>query len=138
MPSKKSKKTVARVDWYAVASWIIGVIGPLFVIFTKKDNEFAVSHAKQSIVLDITYIIVALVVVVGTFMIGLLGNTVTTPTGLLLYNLLYKLGFIVFIITLIPLPLLIVATHLWGTWKAYKGESFSVPLILNLTEKIGW
>jgi uncharacterized membrane protein len=43
---------------FAILAYVLGLIGFIIVIAAKKDNKFAMFHAKQSLVLFIGYVVV--------------------------------------------------------------------------------
>lgn len=63
----KKEVVAKRVDEskvWAVIAYVLGIIGFLIVLLAKKDDTFAVYHAKQALVLFIAWVIVH---VIGVF-----------------------------------------------------------------------
>ena len=52
-----AKKEMDEGKIFAFIAYLLSIIGFLIVILAKKDNKFAMYHAKQSLVLFIVYII---------------------------------------------------------------------------------
>jgi uncharacterized membrane protein len=74
---------------FAVIAYLLGIIGFLIVFLAKKDDKFALYHAKQSLVLFIVWIIIH---VAG--MIPLIGWFVIWPLGMLFLFILWVVGII--------------------------------------------
>lgn len=85
-------KTVSADDGklWAFLAYLLGLIGFVLVIALKKDNKFAMYHAKQSLVL---FIFMVLVMVVGT-VIPFIGWFIIMPLGSLLVLILWILGIV--------------------------------------------
>jgi uncharacterized membrane protein len=61
---------------FAFLAYLLGIIGFLIVLLAKKDNKFAMYHAKQSLVLFIVSIgvwILAMIPFIGWFILGPIG-----------------------------------------------------------------
>ena len=52
-----ASKEVEEGKIFAFLAYLLSIIGFLIVLLAKKDNKFAMYHAKQSLVLFIVYII---------------------------------------------------------------------------------
>jgi len=50
-------KEIEEGKIFAFLAYLLSIIGFLIVLLAKKDNKFAMYHAKQSLVLFIVYII---------------------------------------------------------------------------------
>jgi uncharacterized membrane protein len=55
---------------FAFLAYLLGIIGFLIVLLAKKDNKFAMYHAKQSLVLSIVALIVWIPAAIITALIG--------------------------------------------------------------------
>ena len=75
---------------WAFLAYLLGIIGFLLVFLLKKDNTFAMYHAKQSLILFIVGVIVS---VVGG-MIPIIGWFIVLPIGTLLVFILGIIGII--------------------------------------------
>ncbi len=74
---------------FAILAYVLGIIGFLIVLLAKKDNRFAMYHAKQSLVLFIAYVVVS---VLGV--IPIIGWFVIWPIGFLVCFILWIIGII--------------------------------------------
>jgi len=52
-----ASKEVEEGKIFAFLAYLLSIIGFLIVLLAKKDNKFAMYHAKQSLVLFIVYIV---------------------------------------------------------------------------------
>jgi len=104
----------------AAACYIIGILVPLFVLFTeKKENKFLAYHAWQSLMLSA----VLIVVWVGLgILVGVLAFATAGFGGIL--GCLY-----------LPLLLVTAAVVLMPAYKGYLGEMYKLPVIGDLAEK---
>lgn len=57
---------------FAVLAYLLGIIGFLIVLLAKKDNKFAMYHAKQSLVLIIAALIIFIPGSIITAIIGII------------------------------------------------------------------
>ena len=97
---------------WAVLAYLLGIIGFLLVFLIKKDNQFAMYHAKQSLVLFIAGVIVS---VVGG-MIPIIGWFIILPIGSLIVLILAIIGII----------------------NAVTGKEKPVPLLGQYAEKLNF
>ena len=84
-----AKKESEGVLW-AFLAYLLSIIGFLLVLLLKKDNKFAMYHAKQSLVLFIASVIIN---VVGG-VIPLLGWFIILPLGGLFILVLWIIGMV--------------------------------------------
>lgn len=75
---------------WAFVAYLLSLIGFLLVITLKKDDKFAMYHAKQSLVL---FIFAALVAIVGS-VIPIIGTFVILPLGNVLILILWVQGIV--------------------------------------------
>ncbi|MEK6822280.1 MAG: DUF4870 domain-containing protein [Nanoarchaeota archaeon] len=75
---------------FAFLAYLLGIIGFLIVLLLKKNDKFAMYHAKQSLVLFIASVIVG---IVGGF-VPVIGWFVILPVGYLLVFILAIIGII--------------------------------------------
>ncbi len=75
---------------WAFLAYLLSIIGFVLVFLLKKDNKFAMYHAKQSLVLFILAVIIS---IVGT-VIPIIGWFIIIPLGNLLILVLWIIGII--------------------------------------------
>jgi uncharacterized membrane protein len=75
---------------WAFLAYLLSIIGFVLVILLQKNNKFAMYHAKQSLVLFITAVIIS---IVGT-VIPVIGWFIIIPLGNLLVLVLWIVGII--------------------------------------------
>jgi len=88
--AKSSKNSKGESKVWAFLAYLLGIIGFLLVILLKKNDKFAMYHAKQSLVL---FIFVLLVSFVGSI-IPILGWFIIIPLGYLLSAILFIQGIV--------------------------------------------
>jgi len=119
----EEKKGVAKSsdsNLFGALCYIIGVIVPLFVLFTEKKNDrFLAFHAWQSLALT-----VGMTVVWVGFMVVL---TVLAVVSGGIAGILSCL--------MLPLMLVILLLVLYAAYKAYLGEKYKLPIIGDFAEK---
>ncbi len=84
---------------FAVIAYLLGIIGFLIVLLAKKDNKFAMYHAKQSLVLSIAALIIFIPGSIVTAIIGIvpvIGWIIALVLSLVM--MLIGLGFLVFVV----------------------------------------
>ncbi len=106
----------------AALCYIIGILVPLFVIFTeKKKDKFVAFHAYQSLLL--TVVIFAIYIAVG-ILIGIIAwIPFVNFLALLLGGLLSLFGLAVFVLIV------------YLAYKAFKGEKYLLPTLGAMAEK---
>jgi len=105
---------------FGALCYIIGVLVPLFVLFTeKKENKFLAFHAWQSLIFSALWIVAW----VGLSVISSVASIATGGIGSLLFCLF------------LPLGLIVVVGVLFSAWKAYQGEKYKLPIIGDFAEK---
>ncbi len=103
-----------------VLCYIIGILVPLFVLFTeKKSDKFLAFHAWQSLL----FTVVAMVLWFGLVAITIVASVVTMGVG----------GFLGCLF--VPLGLVLVVVDLYAAYKAYLGEMYKMPLIGDFAMK---
>jgi uncharacterized membrane protein len=113
-------KTEAEEIAEAKTMAAVGYFGVLFVIpmATLKDNKFAQFHAKQSMILNLTFVVTYIVLFVLTMI-----------------TMYFIVGFLC-----IPLLFVIVIIHIileiMGCVKALNGEYWKMPVVSGWAEKI--
>ncbi len=85
---------------WAVVAYFFGIIGGILVYLIKKDDPYVKFHAVQSILFNIAYFVVAVIVSVVTLGFG---GLIIGPLGILIW--------------------------LFLMWKAWQGERYMLPLV---------
>lgn len=75
---------------FAFLAYLLGIVGFVIVLLARKEDEYAMYHAKQSLVLNIAAIIVY---VCGMF-IPIIGWFIILPLGYLLVAIFWVIGVI--------------------------------------------
>ena len=118
----------------AAALSYIWVVGLIFYL-TEKQNRFIRFHAMQSIIFGITNTVImgvlVILAVILTFAFGIGGAIVGGALGSLVSMLVWLVWLIFWLIVLVFLAGLIFAAV-----KAYQGQTFKLPVIGNMAEKI--
>jgi uncharacterized membrane protein len=83
-----AKKVSGESKLFAFLAYLLGIIGFVIVLLARKDDKFAMYHAKQSLVLCIAAVIIY---IVGLF-IPIIGWFVILPLGYLLIAILWIFG----------------------------------------------
>jgi uncharacterized membrane protein len=105
---------------FGALCYIIGVIVPLFVLFTeKKNNKFLAFHAWQSLIFTVAWVVVFL----GLFILFMVLAAVTGGLAGILNCLL------------VPVMLLLLLYVLFVAYKAYQGERYKMPVVGDYAEK---
>jgi len=105
---------------FGALCYIIGIIVPLFVLFTeKKSNKFLAFHAWQSLIFTVVWIVIW----VGLTFLTMVASFATGGIGGFLGCLFMPLGLVVLI------------GVLFVAYKAYQGEKYKMPIIGDFAEK---
>lgn len=111
--------------------WIIGLV----FFFLEKENRFVRFHAMQSILFGIAnsiiMMVLAVVAIILTFAFGIGGAMVGGGIGTLISMLVWLIWLVFWLIAMVFLVGLIFAAV-----KAYQGQTFKLPVIGNMAEKI--
>ncbi len=84
-------KTVSGASkLFAFLAYLLGIIGFVIILLAKKDDKFAMYHAKQSLVL---YIAGVIIYIAGLF-IPIIGWFFILPLGYLLIAILWIFGIV--------------------------------------------
>ncbi len=120
MAEKKDVSVSDDGKLFGALCYIIGIIVPLFVLFTEKKNDkFLVFHAWQSLMLSVAMIAVWMVFAIGITII----SVITLGYGGVLGCLALPLAAVFFIAVL------------FTAYKAYLGEMYKLPMIGDFAEK---
>ena len=99
----------------SVIAYLLGIIGPLIVLFGLKDNTKQTKvHASQALTIQIISAIVGVV------------NSILSNIPVIKY-----LSFVIAII-----PVLLFALQIAGAIKAYHEEDFDIPLVSDWAKNI--
>jgi uncharacterized membrane protein len=105
---------------FGALCYIIGVLVPLFIIFTdKKNDKFALFHAYQSL-----FLTVILFVVMFGFMAVTMVLTIATGGIAGFLNCL-----------LLPIWLVVLLAIFLVAYKAFMGEKYKLPIVGDMAEK---
>lgn len=105
---------------FGALCYIIGIIVPLFVLFTeKKKDKFLLFHAWQSLILTA----VLIVLFIGFSFVTAAIAFVTMGLGSLLSCLAF------------PLMIVVGIYVLFVAYKAYQGVKYKIPMIGDYAEK---
>jgi uncharacterized membrane protein len=85
-----AKKSEGESKLFAFLAYLLGILGFVIVLLVKKNDKFAMYHAKQSLVLNIFAIIVY---ICGMF-IPIIGWFIILPLGYILVAILWIIGVI--------------------------------------------
>lgn len=111
--------------------WIVGLI----FFFIEKENRFIRFHALQSIIFGLANTVIMFVlIIIGIIFTGI-GAAMSAAAGDAAGSLFGIIIFLVWtIVWLVPLAFLIglILTAI----KAYQGQTFKLPIIGNIAEKI--
>ncbi len=111
---------------FGALCYIIGIIVPLFVLFTeKKKDKFLAFHAWQSLIFAVALMVIffGLAIILGIlgFIPGV--NVIVIPLAGLLSCLTF------------PLMIVVAIYVLFMAYKAYMGEKYKIPTIGDMAEK---
>jgi uncharacterized membrane protein len=95
---------------WAFLAYLLGIIGFILVLLVKKDNKFAMYHAKQSLVLFICWVIVMILTPIP--IIGWIGGPI--------------LGVVIFILWIL------------GIVNALSGKQVPVPIVGKFADKLSF
>jgi len=105
---------------FGALCYIIGVIVPLFVLFTeKKNNKFLAFHAWQSLIFSVAMVVIMIGYWIVTFILAVLTGGLAGILSCLI----------------VPLVFLVMLYVLLVAYKAYQGERYKMPVIGNMAEK---
>ncbi len=85
-----AKADLGESKIFAFLAYLLGIIGFVIVLLAKKEDKFAMYHAKQSLVLCIAAVIVY---IAGVF-IPIIGWFIILPLGYLLITILWIFGMV--------------------------------------------
>ncbi len=88
MAVKNVSKVPGESRFWAFVAYLFGIVGSVIVLLLKKKDAFAMYHAKQSLVLNITWVVVY---VAGLFL-PFIGWFIIWPLGNLSMIVLWILG----------------------------------------------
>lgn len=111
--------------------WIVGLI----FFFLEKENSFIRFHAMQSILLGVLWTVtIILLVIVNVIIAVVLGVAAAAAgdAGGIIGSLIGLISVLVWLIV----PLAYLALLIFAALKAYQGQTFKLPVIGNMAEKI--
>lgn len=105
---------------FGALCYIIGILVPLFVLFTEKKNDkFLSFHAWQSLLLTVVWVVLWF----GLGAVTVVLSFVTMGFGGLVGCLFLPLALVAFIVIV------------FLAYKAYMGEKFKLPILGDFAEK---
>ena len=106
---------------FGALCYIIGLIVPLFVLFTeKKENKFLAFHAWQSLIFSL--IAMAVIFVIGGILmvVSFVAAAVTAMIG--------GIGGAIYCL-IFPIVGVVIVYDFFVAYKAYQGEKYMIPVI---------
>jgi uncharacterized membrane protein len=85
-----AKKVSGESKLFAFLSYFFGFIGFIIVLLARKNDKYAMYHAKQSLVLNIS----AIIIYVCGWFIPVIGWFIILPLGYLFIAILWIIGII--------------------------------------------
>lgn len=107
---------------FAILAYLLGIIGFLIVLLAKKDNKFAMYHAKQALMVNIAAIVVAIPLAI-VMMVLMFIPFVNIVAGIL--GMLFWLCFVLCLLVLVVM----------GIIAAINLQMKPLPVIGTLAEK---
>ena len=111
----------------ALLSYIFGWVSGLIFFLIEKDSRLVRFHAMQSILLNVSFGVVAVVLMIVLLIIGMVFAMVSDALGAVV-------GILSFLIWLVFIAGILLAVVLCLV-KAFQGQYFKLPVIGNLAEK---
>ena len=111
----------------AALGYPIGLLG-LVSFFMDKDNKFVRFHGIQSVLYSVAVGIVFTVILIILAIVGVIISQLTDTLGILIW-ILYVLLFLAFMVVWFGMLL-------YSAYRAYKVQTFKLPLVGNFAEKI--
>lgn len=103
----------------AALSYVLGLITGVIFFVIEKENDFVRFHAMQSILFNVAYIVIWIVLTVVGGILSAISSALICVTGII--NLILALGALVLWVILIM--------------KAYQGQRYHLPYIGEMAEK---
>ena len=133
-PPPSEKSGVGLEPNIAAALSYIWIVGLIF-FFLEKENSFIRFHAMQSILLGVLWTVtIILLVIVNVIIAVVLGVAAAAAgdAGAVIGLLVSLISALVWLI----IPLAYLALLIFAALKAYRGQTFKLPVIGNMAEKI--
>lgn len=111
----------------ALLSYIFGWVSGLIFFLIEKDSRLVRFHAMQSILLNVSFGILAIVLMIVLFILGMIFAMMSDALGALV-GILSFLIWLVFIVGILLAVILCLV-------KAFQGQYFKLPILGNLAEK---
>jgi uncharacterized membrane protein len=117
---KEAPKASSDDNIFGALCYILGIIVPLFVLFTeKKSNKFLAFHAWQSIALTVLAVAIIFGASIVITVLTIVSGGIASVLGCLL----------------LPIDLVVFCAVLFTAYKAYLGEKYKLPIIGDFAEK---
>ena len=111
----------------ALLSYIFGWVSGLIFFLIEKDSRLVRFHAMQSILLSVSFGVIAIVLWIALFILVMVFAMISDAL-VTLFSILSLLIWLVFIIGIVIAVILCLV-------KAFQGQYFKLPILGNLAEK---
>jgi uncharacterized membrane protein len=111
----------------ALLSYIFGWVSGLIFFLIEKDSRLVRFHAMQSILLNATAIVVAIVLYIAWAVIAIIFSQISSALASLVSILIGLLIFVFWVLVLIAVVMCLI--------KAYQKQYFKLPVLGNFAEK---
>ena len=111
----------------ALLSYLFGWVSGLIFFLIEKDSRLVRFHAMQSILLNVSFGVVAVVLMIVLFILGMIFAMISDALGAIV-SILSLLIWLVFMAAILIAVILCLV-------KAFQGQYFKLPIIGNLAEK---
>jgi uncharacterized membrane protein len=111
----------------ALLSYVFGWVSGLIFFLIEKDSRLVRFHAMQSLLFNVLFAVIAIVLWIGLFIVFLIASQVSGALTTLLSLVSILVWGVLFIAILIGWVMCLV--------KAFQGQYFKLPVIGNFAEK---
>ena len=111
----------------ALLSYVFGWVSGLIFFLIEKDSRLVRFHAMQSLLFNVLFAVIAIVLWIGLFVVFLIASQVSGALTTLLSLVSILVWGVLFIAILIGWVMCLI--------KAFQGQYFKLPVIGNLAEK---
>ncbi|HKS08928.1 MAG TPA: DUF4870 domain-containing protein [Pyrinomonadaceae bacterium] len=111
----------------ALLSYIFGWVSGLVFFLIEKDSRLVRFHAMQSILLNVSFGVLAVVLMIVLFIVGMIFAMMSDALGAIVSILSFLIWLVFMAGVLIAVILCLI--------KAFQGQYFKLPIIGNFAEK---
>ncbi len=111
----------------ALLSYVFGWVSGLIFFLIEKDSRLVRFHAMQSLLFNVLFAVIAIVLWIGLFVVFLIASQVSDALTALLSLVSILVWVVLFIAILIGWVMCLI--------KAFQGQYFKLPVIGNFAEK---